>query len=80
MAFRKRMSQFGAETAFKRTLPFAEEKVLNEFLPYLKRTLNLVEAEVWMIEEAQKQEGPGFTKVLMEGAEPGTPAFEYRNV
>lgn len=74
------MTQFGAETAFNRTVPFSEVDVLSEFLPYLKRTLDLVEVEVLLAEDAKSKEGPGFTKTIIESAEPGSPAFEYRNV
>ena len=73
------MQQFGAQTAFKRTLPFSEEKVLHELVPYLKKTLNLVEVELWKVEDALKQT-EGFTKSLIDNAEPGSPGFEFRNV
>jgi leucyl-tRNA synthetase len=50
-------------------------------LPYLKKTLNLVDAEVLSVEEAKARAGqPGFTLSIIEGSEPGNPAFEYRNV
>jgi leucyl-tRNA synthetase len=77
------MQQFGAETAFRRTLPFSESAVLNEMLPYLRKSLNLVDAEVMSVDEARKkvEEGvPGYTKNIIETSEPGNPAFEYRNV
>ncbi|KAF5325592.1 hypothetical protein D9611_000840 [Ephemerocybe angulata] len=80
-AFKKRMGQYGAQTAFRRTLPFSESQVLQELLPYLKKSLNLVDAEVLSVEEAKQHEGePGFTKSIIEASEPGSPAFEYRNV
>ncbi|KAH9056465.1 leucyl-tRNA synthetase [Lactarius vividus] len=50
--FKKRIAESGAETAFKRTLPFVETDVLREVLPYLKRTLTLVDVEVLSVEEA----------------------------
>lgn len=60
---------------------FNETKVLNEILPYLKKTLNLVDAEVVPVEEALAKAGePGYTKLIMESSEPGNPAFEFRNV
>lgn len=71
------MAEFGAETAFNRTLPFSEVEVLREILPYIKKSLNLVDAEVFLIEEAREK---GFSSVIVEGAEPGAPAFEYYNV
>jgi leucyl-tRNA synthetase len=49
-------------------------------LPYLKKTLGLVDVEVMSVEEAWSKEGPGFTKSLIDSSEPGAPAFEYRNV
>ncbi|KAI0045191.1 leucyl-tRNA synthetase [Auriscalpium vulgare] len=77
--FKKRIAEFGVETAFKRTLPFSELAVLNEVLPYLKRTLNLVDAEIISVEDALMK-GEGFNKMIIEGSEPGSPAFEFRNV
>ncbi|KAL1720389.1 hypothetical protein EV715DRAFT_262713 [Schizophyllum commune] len=77
-AFKKRMAQFGAQTAFRRTLPFSESVVLKEILPYLKKTLGLAEADVFTVEEALQKEG--CTKSIVESAEPGNPGFEYRNV
>lgn len=71
------MSEFGAETAFNRTLPFSEVDVLREVLPYFKKSLNMVDAEVFLVEEAKDK---GFSPVMIEGAEPGSPAFEYYNV
>ncbi|KAJ3789356.1 hypothetical protein GGU10DRAFT_404691 [Lentinula aff. detonsa] len=80
-AFKKRMAQFGAQTAFRRTLPFSETTVLTELLPYLKKTLNLVDAEILSVDEAQAKESEaGYTKSIIESSEPGSPAFEYRNV
>ena len=80
-AFKKRMAQYGAQTAFRRTLPFSESAVLRELLPYLKKTLNLVDAEVLSVEEARQKEGQaGFTKSIIDASEPGAPGFEYRNV
>ena len=74
------MTQFGAQTAFNRSVPFSEVKVLHEILPYLKRTLNLQDAEVVMADEAKSKDVSVLTKTLIESAEPGNPAFEYYNV
>jgi leucyl-tRNA synthetase len=82
-AFKKRMAEYGAQTAFNRTLPFAESQVLHELAPYLKKSLNLESVEVLSVEEAlqKAQNGEaGYSKVLIESSEPGSPAFEYRNV
>lgn len=75
------MAQYGAETAFRRTLPFSESLVLRELLAYLKKTLNLAEAEVLFVEEAlSKEQERGYTKSIIDTSEPGSPAFEYYNV
>lgn len=80
-AFKKRMSQFGAQTAFRRTLPFSESQVLREILPYLKKTLSLADVEVLSVDEARQKEGEaGYSKSIIDTSEPGSPAFEYRNV
>ena len=71
------MQTFGADTAFNRTVAFSEVEVLHEVVPYVKRSLNLVDADVYLVEDAREK---GFSAVLFEGAEPGTPAFEYYNV
>ena len=48
-------------------------------MPYLKKSLNLVDAEVMMVDEALSKDS-GTNKALVELAEPGTPAFEFYNV
>ncbi|KAH9929466.1 leucine-tRNA ligase [Fomitopsis serialis] len=79
--FKRKMSQFGAQNTFNRRLPFSETEVLGEILPYLKKTLDLVDAEIYTTEEALAKAGQGgFNKLIIETAEPGNPAFEYRNV
>jgi len=80
-AFKKRMAQYGAETAFRRALPFSESLILRELLAYLKKTLNLAEDEVLSVEEARtKEQEPGYTRSIIDTSEPGSPAFEYYNV
>jgi leucyl-tRNA synthetase len=77
------MQQLGAEAAFKRQLLFSEVDVLNEILGYLKKSLSLVDAEVLTVDEALvRSEGnpQGYNKMIIESSEPGTPAFEFRNV
>jgi len=77
------MQQFGAEAAFKRQLLFSEVDVLNEILGYLKKSLGLVDAEVLTVDEAlarSSAEPQGYNKTIIESSEPGTPAFEFRNV
>ena len=60
-----------------------ETDVLREVLPYLKRTLNLVDVEILSVEEAlaQVEAGKeGYSRMIIESSEPGSPAFEFRNV
>lgn len=76
----KRMAQYGAETAFRRTLPFSESTVLGELLPYLRKTLGLTDASVLSVEEALEKEEKGYNKSIIDTSEPGSPAFEYYNV
>ncbi|KAK7055247.1 hypothetical protein R3P38DRAFT_3385345 [Favolaschia claudopus] len=79
--FKKRMAQFGAQTAFRRTLPFSEREILAEVTPYLRKSLNLVDVEIFSTEDAlERQEQEGFTKSIIDTAEPGNPAVQYRNV
>lgn len=81
--FKKRIAEFGAETAFKRTLPFVETDALREVLPYLKRTLTLVDVEVLSVAEAlaHVEAGKtGYSRMIIESSEPGSPAFEFRNI
>jgi leucyl-tRNA synthetase len=60
-----------------------ETEVLREVLPYLKRTLNLVDVEILSVEEALehvKAGKGGYSRMIIESSEPGSPAFEFRNV
>ena len=57
-----------------------EVKVLGEIMPYLKKSLNLVDAEVLLVDDARARESEAFSKTIIDSAEPGSPAFEYRNV
>ena len=75
------MAQFGARTAFRRTLSFIEKVVLKEIVPYIKKSLALVDVEILSVEEAlAKTDEPGYRKIIIETSEPGRPAFEYYNV
>ena len=56
--------------------------MLKDLAPYLKRTLQLEDIDVYIAENAIKEgkQGPGFTKHIIELAEPGSPSFEFMNV
>jgi leucyl-tRNA synthetase len=80
-ALKKRISQFGAQLAFRRTLPFSEVTVLTALRPYLLKNLGVVEAEILTVEDARSKVGqPGFTANIIESSEPGSPSCEYFNV
>ena len=60
-----------------------ESDVLQEVLPYLKRTLNLIDVQVLSVEEAlahMEAGKAGYSRMIIESSEPGSPAFEFRNV
>ena len=60
-----------------------ETDVLREILPYLKRTLNLVDVEILSADEALEHVvagKAGYSRMIIESSEPGSPAFEFRNV
>jgi len=80
--FKKRIASMGAHAAFNRTLPFSEVDVLKDLAPYLKRTLQLEDIDVYVAENAIREgkQGPGFTKHIIELAEPSQPSFEFMNV
>ena len=57
--------------------------MLREILPYLKRTLNLVDVEILSADEALEHVvagKAGYSRMIIESSEPGSPAFEFRNV
>lgn len=57
--------------------------MLREVLPYLKRTLNLVDVEVLSVEDAlaHVEAGEtGYSRMIIDSSEPGSPGFEFRNV
>jgi len=51
------MGQLGAQMVFRWMLPFSEVEVLSEILPYLRKSLGLVDVSVLSVEEARKREG-----------------------
>ena len=81
----KRISQFGASVALKRTLPFSERETLEVGMPYLKRTLGLVSGEVLTQDEgrariAESADGPWKSAGgPVEASEPGQPGIQMWN-
>lgn len=80
-SLKKQIAQFGAQIAFRCTLPFSESIILVELVLYLKKTLSLVDADIIPVDKARTKEGQeGYTKSIIDSSEPGNPTFEYRNV
>ncbi|EJU03238.1 leucine-tRNA ligase [Dacryopinax primogenitus] len=80
-AFKKRIGQFGAKTAFNRTLPFHEMDVLQANLPYLQRTFNCEKVDIELADEARAKAGqPTYSAAVIDTAEPGSPSFTFYNI
>jgi hypothetical protein len=82
----KRIAEFGAATAFTRTLPYVELDCLKTVGPYMEKNLNLVSVEVVTVEEAAEKLEKGEVKEFEEGwpakasleeAQPGSPAVQF---
>ncbi|KAL9934387.1 hypothetical protein V8E36_006843 [Tilletia maclaganii] len=85
VTLKKRVAEFGAETALNRLLPFNETETLQAASSYLKRTLGFREVHLESAEEslakADELEGKdGFDRKVVEAAEPGAPSFAFYNV
>ncbi|KAG9075932.1 cytosolic leucyl tRNA synthetase [Ceratobasidium sp. UAMH 11750] len=78
-AFKKRVEQFGAETAFNRTLPFDEAEVLRELVPYMKRNVGYVDVDIVFADESAGKTGAGYSQAALDVAEPGAPGFVFWN-
>jgi len=82
---KKRIGQFGASVAFKRTLPFNERETLEVAMPYLKRTLGVVSGEVFTQEEGRALVAANAEATwksaggAVEASEPGQPGIQMWN-
>lgn len=83
-AFKRRIDEFGKDTAFNRLLPFDERETIEAASTYLKRTIKLQELSILSAEDALAQsddaQQAGFDRRNVEMAEPGSPSFLYYNV
>lgn len=81
----KRIAEFGASTAFTRTLPFVELDCLAVLAPYMEKNLSLVSVEVVTVEEAtelmdkgdKKEYEEGWIRASLEEAQPGAPSVTF---
>ena len=80
VTFKKRIADFGAQTAFNRLLPFNEIETLNAAKGYFKKSMNFQEIEVYSIEDDKQTIGElGVEDKVLETAEPGQPSFTFFN-
>lgn len=81
----KRITDFGAEAAFSRTLPFDELEVLKLAVPKMQKELNLVDLEILTVEEAlatleagkAKDQEAGWSVQDIENAQPASPGMVF---
>ncbi|KAG8736230.1 cytosolic leucyl tRNA synthetase [Ceratobasidium sp. 414] len=78
-AFKKRVEQFGPETAFNRTLPFDEAEVLRELVSYMKRNVGYIDVDIVFADESAGKTGAGYSQAALDVAEPGAPGFVFWN-
>ncbi|EPQ29440.1 uncharacterized protein PFL1_03195 [Pseudozyma flocculosa PF-1] len=79
VGFKKRIDEFGAETAFNRRLPFDERQTLEDAKAYLKKTLGFREVHIVDKDEAMAKPDE-FDDKIVEISEPGAPSFAFWNV
>ncbi|KAH8924540.1 leucine-tRNA ligase [Atractiella rhizophila] len=75
--FKRRITQFGADTAFNRTLLFEERTLLESLVPYLKRALAFDEVVIVSVEDGQKDGEKDTEKTAREASEPANPTFVF---
>ncbi|CED82372.1 leucine-trna ligase [Phaffia rhodozyma] len=88
ITLKKRIAEFGATTAFTRTLPFSEIDTLSQLLPHMEKSLKLVSAKLMTVEDAQallesgveKDGENGFSQALLDDAQPGSPTSVFYNI
>ncbi len=81
VTFKKRIADFGAESAFNRLLPFDEIETLKAATGYFKKSMGFREIHVFSIEDDQeKYAAMGVDEKVLETAEPGQPSFTFENV
>ncbi|KAN0064710.1 cytosolic leucyl tRNA synthetase [Thecaphora frezii] len=79
VGFKKRIDDFGAETAFNRLLPFDEAKTLADAKSYFKKSLNF--REIYLVDKDEAMQKPEeYDEKIVEIAEPGVPSFAFWNV
>ncbi|CAG7851167.1 Putative leucine--tRNA ligase, cytoplasmic; AltName: Full=Leucyl-tRNA synthetase; Short=LeuRS [Serendipita indica DSM 11827] len=74
---KKRMAQLGAEATFRRQLLFDEAEVLTLLTPYITKNLKLIDVTVMRVEDAK--EAKVAPDMIIDTAEPGSPAFNFYN-
>ncbi|SOV04995.1 probable CDC60 - leucine--tRNA ligase, cytosolic [Ustilago sp. UG-2017a] len=80
VTLKKRIADFGAETAFNRLLPFNEIETLKAASGYLKKTMHFKQIHVYSIEDDQQiYKDLRVEEKVLENAQPGQPSFAFFN-
>lgn len=78
MLTQKHLAQLGPQAAFKRTVSYDEKEVLEASLSYICRQVGFKQIKVVLVSEAEP-EGPGFSQLIVDKAEPGAPGILLYN-
>ena len=73
----KRIAQIGAEATFRRQLLFDEAEVLTLLSPYIMKNLKMGLVTVMRVEDGKETKAA--PDMLIDTAEPGSPAFNFYN-
>lgn len=79
VTFKKRIADFGAQTAFNRLLPFNEIETLQAASGYFKKSMNFKQIHIHAIEDVESYKGLDIDPKVIETAEPGQPSFTFFN-
>lgn len=77
-ALQRRLVQLGPEVAFTRTVSFDEKSTLEASLPYIRRSVGIEAVDIVLVSDA-KPEGPAFSQLIVDAAEPGAPGILLYN-
>lgn len=80
VTFKKRIADFGAQTAFNRLLPFDEIATLRAAAGYFKKSMHFSHIHIYQIEDKDSYKDVDVDDKVLEAAEPGQPSFAFFNV
>ncbi|PWZ02057.1 leucyl-tRNA synthetase [Testicularia cyperi] len=79
VTLKKRIADFGAQTAFNRLLPFNEIETLRSATGYFKKSLNFKQIHIYDVEDKASYANLDIDPKILETAEPGAPSFTFFN-